>query len=390
MSLWQQVYSTHLLFTDTTRGNYLHQYNFEILNHTSFNFARPSTPTDSHTAAMTAERRKLFEQLPRINIEVNNKNCVSKEPQPQKKLTTTTTTKMTQLTQSPENINPDVTQNGARVKFVNDVTAVPDNEDDVNNTKKKHKLKALRRASAPPQGIDYYIKNAKSKKDDNVLSYFERQRQNKIPSVQIEVDESLEENNDVNINHNQQHHHPHHHHHHHNNSSSATSVASSDHPPSLSPCSSTSSLSSAVEMLSPETTNNQPFIPQDCNYWSIKPKSKTIPTNHYKTESHSFPDNMAGSLYDNVPWSPAVSFLSNLANSTVRKPLPDEEGQQIGEYIIGKIVGTGGFSVVKQAHTMDRYSGSMETVAVKIVKNHPGSDDNDRVQVRIFTFYFFV
>ncbi|PKY41501.1 kinase-like protein [Rhizophagus irregularis] len=158
-------------------------------------------------------------------------------------------------------------------------------------------------------------------------------------------------------------------------------VSPSDHhPPSLSPCSSTSSLSSAVEMLSPENTNNQPFVPQDCNYWSIKPKSKTIPTNHYKTESHSYPDNMVGSLYDNVPWSPAVSFLSNLANSTVRKVLPDEEGQQIGEYIIGKIVGTGGFSIVKQAHTMDSYSGSMETVAVKIVKNHPGSDDNDRVQ----------
>ncbi|GBC07237.1 hypothetical protein RclHR1_07320010 [Rhizophagus clarus] len=362
MSLWQQVYPTQLLFTDTLRENYLQQYNFEILNFTSLNFARPRTPTDSHTAAMTAERRKLFEQLPRINTNVNNKKCSPQEPP--KKFTTM------ELTESLENYL-DVTQNDSHA---HDVTALPDHDDE-EDKKKRNKLKVLRRASAPAQGIEYYFKNAKSKKD-NALNYFER-RQHNVPSVHVEVDESVE-NNDNQIQH---HHHHHHHHNHHNNANSATSIVSpSDHPPSLSPCSSTSSLSSAVDMLSPETTNNQPFISQDYNYWSIKSKSKTIASEHYKTESHSYPDNVCGSLYDNVPWSPAASFLSSLANSTVRKALPDDEGQQVGEFIIGKIIGTGGFSIVKQAHTMDSYSGSMETAAVKIVKNHPGSDDNDRVQ----------
>jgi hypothetical protein len=383
MSLWQQVHSTHLLFTDTTRGNYLqHQYNFEILNYTSLNFARPGTPTDSHTAAMTAERRKLFEQLPRINTGVNNKKCISQEPQKKllKMALTHSPENVNPENVNPENVNPDVTQKGAHVKFANDVTAVPDNkDDDVNSRKKKNKLKALRRASAPAQGIDYYFNNAKSRKDNNVLNYFGRK-----PSV---IEESHEDNDDQNHHHNHSHHnHPRHNHQ--DNTNSATSVISpSDHPPSLSPCSSTSSLSSAVEVLSPETTNNQPFVPQDCNYWSIKSKSKTLHPDHYKTESHSFPDNINETLYDNITWSPAVSFLSNLANSTVRKTLPDDEGQQVGEFIIGKIIGTGGFSIVKQAHTMDSYSGSMETVAVKIVKNHPGSDDNDRIQVRIFLLF---
>ncbi|RIA96016.1 kinase-like domain-containing protein [Glomus cerebriforme] len=112
----------------------------------------------------------------------------------------------------------------------------------------------------------------------------------------------------------------------------------------------------------------------------MKPKAKTASSEQlYNKESHSLPDTIVGSPYDNVPWSPAVSFLSNLAPS-IKKPLPDEEGQQVGEFIIGKVIGRGGFSTVKQAHTMDSYSGAMETVAVKIIKNNIDSDDNDSVQ----------
>ncbi|CAG8654655.1 8684_t:CDS:2, partial [Scutellospora calospora] len=66
--------------------------------------------------------------------------------------------------------------------------------------------------------------------------------------------------------------------------------------------------------------------------------------------------------------------------ATASKPLPDDEGQQIGDYIIGKIIGSGGFSTVKEAIRMDDYSG-MEKVAVKIVPKNQESDCNDRIQV---------
>uniref|UniRef100_A0A1D1Y1S5 Serine/threonine-protein kinase ppk25 n=1 Tax=Anthurium amnicola TaxID=1678845 RepID=A0A1D1Y1S5_9ARAE len=400
MSLWksQDYFSTQLLLTDTSKGNYFQQYNFEILNYTSLNFARPGTPTDSHTAAMTAERRKLFEQLPRVNTDVNDNKCFPQGPQKRFMKKSIANLPENEI-ENKNDKNANVTQIGACVKFASDVTAVPNNEsnesnepndlnefnesnktkeDDVNSRKKKNRdLKSYRRASAPAQGIDFYFKNIKQAKENL------GKRQKNLPTIHAEEpeDDDHHHNHHNNHHHNNHHHNNHRNHHDHNaNSVSIASAVSPCDPPSLSPCSSTSSLSSTVDMLSPENTNKQPFIPQDC-YW-IKSKNKNIPTGHSydKNESHSYPDNMVGSLYENVPWSPAVSFLSGLASSTVRKSLPDDEGQQVGDFIIGKVIGCGGFSTVKQAHTMDNYSGSVETAAVKIVKNVPERDDNDRIQ----------
>ncbi|KAF8932484.1 hypothetical protein BGZ47_011361 [Haplosporangium gracile] len=54
---------------------------------------------------------------------------------------------------------------------------------------------------------------------------------------------------------------------------------------------------------------------------------------------------------------------------------------QVGEYLLGRVIGHGGFSVVREATSiqMDE-SGQVDRVAVKIVKIQTGATDNDRVQ----------
>lgn len=69
--------------------------------------------------------------------------------------------------------------------------------------------------------------------------------------------------------------------------------------------------------------------------------------------------------------SPAASFLSRYksANGPVKPTEPDDEGQGIGydgEYIIGKQIGFGGFSVVKEVTTLE--DGQTAVYAVKIVR----------------------
>ena len=50
--------------------------------------------------------------------------------------------------------------------------------------------------------------------------------------------------------------------------------------------------------------------------------------------------------------SPATAFLSRFAREEA-PPEPDGEGQEVGEYVIGKQVGFGGFSTVKEAYTLE-------------------------------------
>ncbi|KAF6238298.1 hypothetical protein HO173_003578 [Letharia columbiana] len=50
--------------------------------------------------------------------------------------------------------------------------------------------------------------------------------------------------------------------------------------------------------------------------------------------------------------SPATAFLSRFAREEA-SPEPDSEGQEVGEYVIGKQVGFGGFSTVKEAYTLE-------------------------------------
>ena len=73
-----------------------------------------------------------------------------------------------------------------------------------------------------------------------------------------------------------------------------------------------------------------------------------------------------------------MQFLSGW--SLQKAPEPDDEGQEVGTYVIGKQIGFGGFSVVKEVTTMA--NGVKIKRAVKIVRKqaHNTENENDRIQ----------
>ncbi|RDW76602.1 serine/threonine-protein kinase [Aspergillus mulundensis] len=81
--------------------------------------------------------------------------------------------------------------------------------------------------------------------------------------------------------------------------------------------------------------------------------------------------------------SPASAFLSMWSTREEAPPKPDDEGQMVGtEYVLGKIIGSGGFSVVKEAYKVEE-SGETRRLAVKIVKKQVADKterENDAVQ----------
>ncbi|CEN62794.1 Putative Ca2 /calmodulin-dependent protein kinase [Aspergillus calidoustus] len=82
--------------------------------------------------------------------------------------------------------------------------------------------------------------------------------------------------------------------------------------------------------------------------------------------------------------SPASMFLS-MWNTTREEavPNPDDEGQMVGtDYVLGKVIGSGGFSVVKEAFKIVE-GGVPRQLAVKIVKKQvpdKSETENDAVQ----------
>ncbi|GJJ69966.1 hypothetical protein EMPS_02315 [Entomortierella parvispora] len=88
---------------------------------------------------------------------------------------------------------------------------------------------------------------------------------------------------------------------------------------------------------------------------------------------------VTSSSYSSLPYSPAVAFLSNFVDVTAPTVQPDEEGAQVGGFIMGKVIGHGGFSVVREAFRMDPDTQPSK-LAVKIVKTQTGAANNERVQ----------
>ena len=75
--------------------------------------------------------------------------------------------------------------------------------------------------------------------------------------------------------------------------------------------------------------------------------------------------------------SPATNFLSKFSRDPQETIVePDSEGQEVGEYVIGKQVGFGGFSTVKEAYTIE--GDERICRAVKIVRKQvPGKAENE-------------
>jgi len=63
-----------------------------------------------------------------------------------------------------------------------------------------------------------------------------------------------------------------------------------------------------------------------------------------------------------------------------KAPDPDDEGQEIGSYVIGKTIGFGGFSVVKEAHTIEK--GMDICRAVKIVKKKVRDTEKENEEIQ--------
>lgn len=81
--------------------------------------------------------------------------------------------------------------------------------------------------------------------------------------------------------------------------------------------------------------------------------------------------------------SPASTFLSMWSSREEPAPQPDDEGQMVGtEYVLGKQIGLGGFSTVKEAFKVQE-NGETKRLAVKIVRKHVSGKserENDQVQ----------
>lgn len=81
--------------------------------------------------------------------------------------------------------------------------------------------------------------------------------------------------------------------------------------------------------------------------------------------------------------SPASMFLSMWSNVEEPAPQPDDEGQMVGDdYVLGKQIGFGGFSAVKEAYKAEKH-GETKRLAVKIVKKQitgRSEHENDEVQ----------
>ncbi|TID19082.1 CAMK protein kinase [Venturia nashicola] len=90
--------------------------------------------------------------------------------------------------------------------------------------------------------------------------------------------------------------------------------------------------------------------------------------------------------------SPASAFLFGMARATASEDIiePDDEGQEIGDksgWIIGRKIGYGGFSTVKEVSTIESKTGKRIVRAVKIVRKNPKAArdelENERIQAEI-------
>ncbi|KAF2723667.1 kinase-like protein [Polychaeton citri CBS 116435] len=129
-------------------------------------------------------------------------------------------------------------------------------------------------------------------------------------------------------------------------------------------------------VLSPMTLDGPDGLIRNSSTRSLRSRAQRIPGMNSRRNSRRSTSTNGASA------SPAHAFLASWggkANTDLApEPQPDDEGQTFGikedcEYIIGRQIGKGGFGVVKEVHFLDEVSGKRITKAVKIVRKHISS-----------------
>ncbi|KKK15616.1 hypothetical protein P175DRAFT_0431213 [Aspergillus ochraceoroseus IBT 24754] len=144
------------------------------------------------------------------------------------------------------------------------------------------------------------------------------------------------------------------------------------------PETSRSMLLSPICMLSPEQTYGSPE--DRSNSWS---GVSATPFGRKSRGYRSYNRQQSRRSTMSSGKSPASAFLSMWSAREEPAPKPDDEGQMVGtEYVLGKVIGYGGFSTVKEAYKVEG-TGGTKRLAVKIVKKQvpdKTEKENDEVQ----------
>ncbi|KAK4520521.1 uncharacterized protein ATC70_008034 [Mucor velutinosus] len=147
-------------------------------------------------------------------------------------------------------------------------------------------------------------------------------------------------------------------------------------PESLSPFPSPSSSSSSLNATSPTATSSHHHESKSF------PRRADVSRNKCQlnrpSQSMQSPSRISAKSWESIK-SPAASFLAGFALSPVpsqeRQPLEDEqEGDEIDDYVLDKIIGYGGFATVRKGFRVS----DGQKVAIKIIrKNYTPLEQND-------------
>lgn len=131
------------------------------------------------------------------------------------------------------------------------------------------------------------------------------------------------------------------------------------------------SMDCMVSPTSPFSPFHHPASLEESSTWPVlqqqesKPRAKSYSCGRKELGRQGRRQNSRRSTAKSM--SPATAFLNKFAREEV-VAAPDAEGQLVGDYVLGRTVGFGGFSVVKQAFTIE--GDKRVCRAVKIVRKY--------------------
>ena len=142
-----------------------------------------------------------------------------------------------------------------------------------------------------------------------------------------------------------------------------------------------------VSPMSSYSPFHHPISLQDSNAWpkprqasASRSRSYTLERKMSMRQAQRQGSRTGSRRSTNSSISPATAFLSKFAAEDVA-PEPDDEGQEVGDYVLGRQIGFGGFSVVREAYTIEGEERICR--AVKIVRKQViGKEDMENEQLQ--------